>query len=82
MNNAGCCQIIRLFYSGLWALKIATGVLRPFGAQFACNKNEHFNRTLSDMSKCLSQIKSLHNHVITVIMTPVNSEFRLQKHSL
>jgi len=82
MNTAGCCQIIRLFYSALCALKIVTGALRPFGAQIAGNKNKYFKSASSDMSKSVSQIKSLHNHVITVIMTPVKGECTLRKHSL
>jgi hypothetical protein len=34
------------------------------------------------MSKSISQIKSLHDHVITVILTPADGECKLWEHSL
>jgi hypothetical protein len=82
MNTAGCCQIIRLFESGLCTLKTAKGVLRSLWAEIASNKDQYLNRASSDMSKSISQIKSLHDHVITVILTPANGECTLWKHSL
>ena len=82
MNTAGCCQIIPVILSGLCTLKTATGVLRSWWAEIDSNKDQYVNRASSDMSKSISQIKSLHDHVITVILTPANGECTLWKHSL
>jgi len=61
-------------------LKIATGTLRSLWAEIASNKDQYFNKASSDMSKSISQIKSLHDHVITVILTPANGECTPWKH--
>jgi hypothetical protein len=57
-------------------------MLRSLSVEIASNKVQYLNRASSDMSKSISQIKSLHDHVITVILTPVNGECPLCKHSL
>jgi hypothetical protein len=81
MNTAGGCQFI-LFVDQDGALKIATGVLRSLRAEIASYKDQYVNRAPSDMSKSNSQIRSLHDHVLTTILTPANSECILLKNLL
>jgi len=82
MNTAGCCQIIRLFDQAFVPHKTATAVLRSLWTEIASNEDLYVNRASFEMSKSISQIKSLHNHVITIILTPANGECTLRKQYL
>jgi hypothetical protein len=81
MNTAGYCQIIRLFNSGTFSFKTATGVLRSLWAEIAGNQDQYVNKMSFDMSKNIFLKKSLNDHGITVILTPANGECILCKYS-
>ncbi len=68
--------------SGFCTLKTATGVLRSLWAEIASNKDQYLNRASFDMSKSIFQIKSLHDHVVTVIFIHANGEGTHWKHLL
>ena len=82
MNKAGSFTIIQIIRSGPYSLKPATVPLCSLCAEIAINKDLYANRASSDMSKSIFSIKSLLDHVFTVILTPANGECTLWKHSL
>ena len=53
-----------------------------FGRNHRWRNDQYSKRSPTDMSKSICQIKSLHDHVITVISNPANGECTLCKHSL
>jgi hypothetical protein len=50
--------------------------------EIASNEDLYMNRASFEMSKSISEIKSLHDHIITIILTPANDECTLRKQYL
>lgn len=79
MNIAGCYELTR-FFDPVFSFKDRHGRTALFVDHNHQNKDQYVKKTSSVMPKSIFSKKSLHDHVIIVILTPASSECTRWKH--